>query len=60
MLDLAEVAVGARIECGLCGETLRRETKSDVPTNDFVEVASGKEHQCWEQLPANAEHLRLD
>lgn len=60
MLDLAEIAVGARIECDSCGQTLIRQAITDVPANDFVEAASLEAHQCWSQLPEEAEHLRLD
>ncbi len=57
---LKEIAVGTQVECDQCGETLVRTVESDQPVNDFIEVASGRQHECWKQLPDNAEHIRLD
>lgn len=50
-----------QFECSECGETLVR---ANLPAGDrrdaLVEVASGQPHECWQNLPPDAEHLRLD
>lgn len=56
-----EIAVGQQIECGLCGETLVRiSADHEGASDDFREVASDQQHECWTQLPDDAEHVRLD
>ena len=56
-----EIAVGDKIECGLCGETLVRiNDQHEGGSDDYREVASGEQHECWSQLPEGAEHMRLD
>lgn len=57
----SEIAVGGKIECGLCGETLVRVTADhEGRGDDYREVATDQEHECWTQLPEGAEHMRLD
>ena len=55
-----EIAVVEHCECSNCGETLVRVLQDDGRLEDFKEVASGQEHECWSELPFEAEHLRID
>lgn len=48
-----------RLECPKCGETIVR-MKDDEGATWTIEVASQDEHSCWQALPENAEHLRID
>ena len=48
-----------RVECSKCGELLVRVNATGDPGKDFIEVASQQEHACWQNLPEDAEHLRM-
>lgn len=45
------------LQCPDCGETLVRKTDEE---ESHLEVASGNQHDCWSQLPPDAEHLRIN
>lgn len=59
-MDIREIAIGETVECELCGETLVRVNDDEEGRQDFREVASGNDHECWTQLPNGVEHIRLD
>jgi hypothetical protein len=48
------------VECAKCGETLVRVNATGDPAKDFIEKATRTEHDCWVNLPEDAEHLRFD
>lgn len=58
-MKIPEIAVGARMECSDCGETLERTHATGNPEKDFIEVASREEHACWTHNLEGAEHMRI-
>lgn len=57
---MADSSKAQVVECAKCGEALMRVNATGDPGKDFIELASRTEHACWQNLPSDAEHLRIE